>query len=372
MSVTLDIERFNSYLGELALDYQLYGPVLKKGKGAFSDTDVVGYGLFNHYEELVLNQKSYFSPKEVFYPIREVLFNFIRNRETKGNVVQDSITEVVPEINEKPVLLFLRPCDLNGIRRLDTIFLKNGDADYYYARRRELIKFVMIECTEGFDSCFCVSMGSNKATDYQAVLREDQEQIIWQIEDESLSRPALLGLNENDFEPQFIQENKVKVEVPPVSAITNDIFNHDIWTEYTQRCIACGRCNTSCITCSCFSMQDVQVENQPVTIQSTTTHSTTSQSATEATSGQSLIGKRQRVWASCHVDGYTDMAGGHSFRKQNGEKMRFKTLHKINDYHKRFGEHMCVGCGRCDDVCPEYISFSKCITKINQIIKEDV
>lgn len=76
-------------------------------------------------------------------------------------------------------------------------------------------------------------------------------------------------------------------------------------------------------------------------------------------------GERRRVWASCQVDGFTDMAGGHNFRDNKGQRMRFKVLHKVYDYNKRYGYHMCVGCGRCDDVCPEYISFSSAINKLN-------
>ena len=63
------------------------------------------------------------------------------------------------------------------------------------------------------------------------------------------------------------------------------------------------------------------------------------------------------------------MAGGHSFRKKKSERMRFKTFHKIYDFRKRFGFHMCVGCGRCDDVCPEYISFSECINRVSETLK---
>ena len=44
--------------------------------------------------------------------------------------------------------------------------------------------------------------------------------------------------------------------------------------------------------------------------------------------------------------------------------MRVKVLHKIVDYRKRFGYDMCVGCGRCDDVCPEYISYTNIIGKV--------
>lgn len=74
--------------------------------------------------------------------------------------------------------------------------------------------------------------------------------------------------------------------------------------------------------------------------------------------------------ASCHVDGYTNMAGGHSFRLDKGQRMRFKVLHKVYDYKKKWGYHMCVGCGRCDDICPEYISFSNCVNKLKDGMKE--
>lgn len=335
MGYQLSYPAFNDYLQVLKDDFRIYGPVLEKGKGKFSHTDVVGYGRVENFDEMVFDQKSYYSPKEIFYPIRETLFYFMNDRiET-------------PTIEEKPVLIFVRPCDLNGIRRLDTIFLKNGEAvDFYYLRRRSLVKFVMIECTEGFDTCFCVSMASNEAHDYDAAIRLTEDAISLKIVDESLDAELLKQGQQLAFEPAFIQENKVKVTIPDVDAVTKESFNHEIWKEYTSRCIACGRCNTSCITCSCYTMQDVKL------------------------SDDQKVGERRRVWSGCHVDGFSDMAGGHGFRDKNGERMRFKTMHKVNDFYKRFDEHMCVGCGRCDDVCPEYISFSKCINKLNQIVEE--
>ena len=76
------------------------------------------------------------------------------------------------------------------------------------------------------------------------------------------------------------------------------------------------------------------------------------------------MGERRRVSGSCMIDGYTDVAGGGQYRKTNGERMRFKVLHKIHDFRARTGYDMCVGCGRCDMVCPEYISFSNIINKV--------
>ena len=115
-----------------------------------------------------------------------------------------------------------------------------------------------------------------------------------------------------------------------------------MWQEYGSRCIGCGRCNFVCPTCTCFTMQDIFYKDNP------------------------KAGERRRVWASCQVDGYSDIAGGHSFRQNQGERMRFKVLHKISDYKKRFGYHMCVGCGRCENVCPEYISYIACLQKLKE------
>lgn len=334
MGVRLSKSEFNVFLSNLSKNFRLFAPVNQEGKGKFAETDVISYGEIEKLEDIILNEKSYFSPKEIFYPVRETLFYF------KGNTIE------MPEFKEKPLILFLRPCDLNGIKKLDTIFLKNGkEADLYYERRRKQIKFFMIECREGFDSCFCVSMGSNSSHQYDVTLRFDSDEVLLKIVDEDLVPYLGRETQTFDFEPEFVTENKVKVAIPPVDAVRKEHFNHEIWKEYAGRCIACGRCNTSCITCSCFTMQDV------------------------ALSDDKTLGERRRVWAGCHVDGFTDMAGGHGFRNNNGDRMRFKTMHKVNDFYKRFDEHMCVGCGRCDDVCPEYISFSKCINKLTQIVE---
>ena len=81
-------------------------------------------------------------------------------------------------------------------------------------------------------------------------------------------------------------------------------------------------------------------------------------------------GERRRVQASCMIDGYTEVAGGLCFRKNAGERMRFKVLHKVLDFKKRSGFQMCVGCGRCDAICPEYISFTHCVEKLEAGMKE--
>src|SRR5699024_866021 len=142
--------------------------------------------------------------------------------------------------------------------------------------------------------------------------------------------------------PDFVTENKEKVVLP--RKLSNQSFTKEIWQEYGERCIGCGRCNFVCPTCTCFTMQDIFYKDNP------------------------KVGERRRVWASCQVDGYTEMAGGHGYRQKQSDRMRLKVMHKIYDFEKRFGYPMCVGCGRCDDVCPEYISYSNCV---NRLAKEE-
>lgn len=41
------------------------------------------------------------------------------------------------------------------------MYLVNGPADYYHKRIRDNIKIVLMGCSKSFESCFCVSTGTN-------------------------------------------------------------------------------------------------------------------------------------------------------------------------------------------------------------------
>lgn len=328
MKIKLSISNFNEGLKNLSKNYKIMAPVSLDKKGTFSDTDIIRYQRVSTIEEMELSRKSNFSPKEIILPINQVLFYFTE-QEFKESDYED-----------KKLLIFLRACDINGIKRLDEIYLNNGDEDYYYKRIRKNVKFVLVGCKESFRNCFCVSMNSNKTDDYAIGMNIRDNEVYLDIKDEELN---VFDGEATDFEVDYVKENLISIEIPQITD-AKEVAQSDIWDEYNARCIACGRCNFVCPTCSCFTMQDIYYkENENV-------------------------GERRRVWASCQVDGYTDMAGGHSFRQKNSEKMRFKTMHKIHDFNKRFGYHMCVGCGRCDDACPQYISFSSCIEKVNDLV----
>lgn len=311
----------------------LFAPRLMQGYGAFSDTDSVRYGEIASVQDIEFAQKSQFVFKEILTPLSQTLFYF----------TEDEVKEASPP--KKGAVVFLRSCDLHAVKRQDEIYLQNGPEDSYYHRVRERVKFVLIGCPKTFENCFCVDMKTNIAEDYDAyveihdgAVRIDNRNPEWE---ELFSAQAEEELR---VVPAFATENRVRVDIPDKLGI--EVMKSGMWTEYDTRCIACGRCNISCPTCTCYTMQDIFYTDN------------------------GRVGERRRVSASCMVDGFTSVAGGGDYRREYGQRMRFKVLHKVYDYKKRFGYHMCVGCGRCDDVCPEYISFSDCVNKLGDAMKE--
>jgi anaerobic sulfite reductase subunit A len=302
---------------ELLAEYDIYAPVVFEGGGRYTDIDCVRYAKIEKFEDIEFERKNEYSFKEAFLPVNEILFHYTQN-DVK-----------VPDFEEKKKIILLRSCELNAVRALDEIYLENGREDPYYKRRRENTIFYLIECPHSYENCFCVSMGSNKCEGFDAFIRVNDDGVY---------------MSEDPSEVKFIEENDIKVSIP--DNLSHKVNESKIWDEYTARCIACGRCNFVCPTCTCFTMQDISyMENGDV-------------------------GERRRVWASCMVDGYDEIAGGITFRKNKGERMRYKVMHKVYDFKKRFDYTMCVGCGRCDDTCPEYISYSNCLNKLDGAMKE--
>lgn len=52
-----------------------------------------------------------------------------------------------------------------------------------------------------------------------------------------------------------VHTNPVTVKIP--DDLTADVARASLWDGYNKRCIACGRCNFVCPTCTCFTMQDL-------------------------------------------------------------------------------------------------------------------
>ena len=116
----LSTQQFDQVLQRLSVEYDIYAPKRFEKQGRFSDTDVIRYDTIETLDEIVWDEKSTFSPKDVVIPVTQTLFFF----------TEEEYRE--PKESDRKILVFLRPCDINGFRRLDTIYLRNGeDPDFF-------------------------------------------------------------------------------------------------------------------------------------------------------------------------------------------------------------------------------------------------
>lgn len=326
-------EALNTVLAELAKDYALYAPKRFIGGDTFSEVDCIRYGEISRVDEIVTDEISDYSFKEWLLPVSQTLFYF----------TEENIRE--PFFPEKDAIIFLRSCDLHAIQRLDEIYLYNGYTDHFYQKVRDRVKFILIGCPNAFDDCFCVDMGTNYTEKYEASFEPIGDLYYMDCKlDEWEGLFSQHGQVVEGFKPSYVTTTPVRVNLP--SDLSPAVARASMWKEYDTRCIDCGRCNYVCPTCTCFTMQDVFYQDN------------------------GKAGERRRVHSSCMVRGFTDVAGGGSYRNKNGERMRFKVMHKVYDFNERFGYQMCVGCGRCDSCCPEYISFHHILNRLDEAMEE--
>lgn len=318
-------------------DYQVYAPVLLKQRGARKET--VRYGKIHSVADIYNERNSDFSPKEVYYPVMQTMFYFTENEAVESRLE-----------DERGILLLLHPCDINAMRRLDNIFLKNGPGeDLYYKRLRNKVRVVLLECKKSAENCFCVSMGSNIAEDYEMAVRLDRDKVLVQVKKPEWNR-YFQNAEPEEYTPGFVTENVRKVAKPeiPDKETLKLASSLEYWNRFDDTCIGCGGCNTVCPTCSCFDTNDI-IYNET-----------------------SREGERRRVWSSCMLDTFTMTAGGARARETAGANMRFRTLHKVYDYQQRFdeGESMCVGCGRCIARCPKELDFSATLNEFTEELEK--
>lgn len=338
MGYNLSPKEVDILFATLSKEYKIFAPKRFKKQGRYSATDIIKYAEISTFDEMETSEKSTYSAKEIITPIVQTLYYFS----------EDGFTEAKDMYPDKKILIFVRPCDINAQKRQDKIFLDNGYEDTFYKRIREKVRFVCIECVEGFDTCFCVSMDANKTDDYSLAVRICEDGLLFNIKDDDFIK-YFKGMKEEPFTLKFIEENILKVNVPkiPNVEVLNKIKESDMWDIYNTRCISCGSCTTSCPTCTCFSTRDVTYGDNP------------------------RLGERRRVAASCHIKGFDEMAGGHIFRKDTSSRMRYKVLHKVHDYKAKFKtNNMCIGCGRCNDNCPMSIMFSTTVNKLSDLVQE--
>ena len=273
-------------------------------------------------------------PKELLFPATEKMFRWKRH---EGELA----IEAVEAASEPFVIFGARPCDADAIERLDQVFLTKGYVDEYYEARRNAATIVVLACRSAAPTCFCSSMGGapDGTTCADVLLREGDD--IYSVEALTDKGTALVDawaphLAEGEVDAP-VPELALQVNMEGVADKLNGMFDDPLWQEVSDSCITCGTCTFVCPTCYCFDIsQDRRADE----------------------------GSRFRCWDSCMFTDYTLMAGGHNPRATKQSRVRQRFMHKLCYFEERYGESLCVGCGRCIVDCPAAVDISLIIDRI--------
>lgn len=276
-------------------------------------------------------------PKDVLFPNVEKLYRY------KAAGDDSYIREILPEDGRK-ILFGVRPCDVRSIQAMDQVFLTKGYVDSYYAKRREQVTIVALGCTSPERTCFCDSMGldPNEAPGADVMMNQisDSAQdgyVLRSFTEKGKAFLQLLQELDGQEEHAYIQDTSCTLKIRKDQDLDKKLarmFEHPIWDKVTRGCIGCGTCTFLCPTCYCF---DIDNENY------------------------GAEGCKYRCWDSCMFSDYTRMAGGANPRPTKKERLRNRYMHKLSYFNERYGQTLCVGCGRCIAHCPSHLDISEFI-----------
>lgn len=332
----LEQTMLNELLQTTARSAQTYVPAVVDGTSRFAV-----FGAPGVQPDFSL-QNTKMPPKELLFPPTEKLYRW----GSQGG--QAYIEPLVPTV--EPFVIFgVRPCDVAAIGRLDEVFLTRGYVDEFYQARREAATIVALACNRAADSCFCQSLGSdpNEAPGADVLLLEGEGGFDVRAQtDKGASLVDLWKplLSDGDVARERT-ECRLNVNTDGLADKLHGLFNDPVWDEVSTACLTCGSCTFICPTCHCFDI---------------------SQERDEA--GQST---RIRCWDSCMFKDYTLMAGNHNPRDDKRSRVRQRFMHKLCFFEERYGDPLCVGCGRCLVDCPAGMDITSIIDRVNAMPAPD-
>ncbi len=289
--------------------------------------------------EVYLDNNTTLSPKALFLPQSEAMYAFWANGKKLA------IAELPKEDGKKRLIFPVRHCDVRGIACLDKVFLDERHIDPQYLEKRQNTIIMAMMCNETKPSCFCESLGIDRAeadkdvADVQVyeldsaygfvALNEKGEAVLATVK-------SMLTEKEQAI-PQAKAQN-IKVETTGLAEKLSGMFYDDIWNNFMFKCIGCGTCTFVCPTCYCFDINNKIRGDE---------------------------GVKLRTWDSCMFDEYMLMAGGHNPRPTKKERVRNRFLHKLEYFYENYQMMLCTGCGRCLQKCPMNVDIVKFINQVN-------
>jgi len=337
--VRLEKEKFDDFIRSLAADYDVYGVVTANGKSSFKVVESAG----EIDQDCLVTDRS---PKEIFFPHSEVLFEYdkdgVRQRKTAG----------------KPIAVWgLRGCDARSLVMLDKVF---GTArqmpenemfqDPYWKEKYDNSLVFALACNRPRSTCFCNWLGGDPhggdGSDIFVIDAGDAF-LMKPVSDkgkafiEKMKHTARASAADEKKAGELASAARARMAEPVAVKDLNErlkaAFNDDIWEEISAKCVNCGACAFVCSTCHCFDVQD---------------------------EGRGGKGKRIRIWDSCMFPIFTMEASGHNPRRWSADRFKQRVMHKYSYFMDNYGESLCTGCGRCVIVCPVGVDIREVIGRV--------
>jgi sulfhydrogenase subunit beta (sulfur reductase) len=314
---------FNDFLADLMRYNELVAPV---------KTDESRFEVIKDVSQIQMTLHTYFPAKKLFFKKHQTLMTFDKNR---LEVPQSS-----PD-KKQLVIIGLKRCDLNSLKRQDIMFMKEAK-DPYYIEERERTILIGYHCRQQFDEyCFCSSMELGDY--YDLMLYDKDDTYLVEIGSEK-GRNFVERYRKYFWDTELFlrpEDRRIETQLQLQKRDISPYCTHPDWKKGVDICLSCAACVTLCPSCYCFDLYD---EVTPALTK----------------------GERRRNWASCQLPCFTKVAGGHVFRQSREDRFKHRIYHQLQYYRDRHGMNLCSGCGRCIRGCPTRINFVKIINEMKQ------
>lgn len=289
----------------------------------------------------------------------------------------------------------MRSCELHALAVQDRVFIRREGrfTDPHYAKARERLFLIAVECEQPGGTCFCASMGTGPDVqpDRIPLLTSKHQDAARQAKGEAAAQSPLpityatvpapeaamppvcdLVLTEIDgafvvravspagqhmidrlglatASPPLVADARQRVEtaarsmgrtvdVTEIRGLLHRNQEHPRWDDVAGRCLACTNCTLVCPTCFCSHAEEV-------------------------TDLSLQTAERVRHWDSCFNPEFAQVHGG-NFRPSIRGRYRQWLTHKFASWFDQFDVSGCVGCGRCITWCPVGIDVTEEISAI--------